>query len=367
MIAQENYQHAIESRLRELIPFHNARQFEKTPYLDRWLATSLLQKSIRRDKPELAWQGASHLLENYPAYFWRRLPIIAMEDIGLGDLDLTMMAILAGASAQLRVELGGCLLTATALIELMCAATKDRSTDDLFDVVSRCPILLEERIAMSENGQPDEWSQNIPPVRGVLSQANLMFHQADSVDDLPVFNLKKTVWADVIHHHASATTQMGLAETALLGLRTTGIVLAPMLVAVGNHVAPNCPTVDDPILGRPKGTKIPTWALGQHTRIGLEGFRRYVSQSHRIRTLLTEAADGSVSRPKTIGGLVYRLDCGQLKHRRDCDLASDLKKLATHIGWGIKDAAVPEALSILTDEFDLVNACRAEALMAYLT
>ena len=139
LIAHNNFKQAIESKMREIAPSYTARSLQQTSYLDRWLATSLLQKSIRRDEPEYAWQATSYLLENHPSYFWRRLPIIAMEDIGIGDLDLTMMAILAGSNSTVRVELGGCLLVATFLIELMCKATKDRSTDDLFDILTRCP------------------------------------------------------------------------------------------------------------------------------------------------------------------------------------------------------------------------------------
>ena len=367
MIAHNNFQHAIEDRLRDLVGSFEARPLQTSRVFDRWLASSLLQKSIRRDKPDLAWLAASYLLENYPAYFWRRLPIIALEDIGVGDLDVTMMAILAGSNTRLRVELGGCLLAATALIELMCAATKDRSTDDLFDVVLRCPNLREERIAKFEAEQLEELFKSDPLGGGVLNIANLMFVQAGSIGDLPASGIKKKVWAEAIHRNVSETTPTGLAETSLLGLKATGSILAPMLFAVGCHAEFGCPKTDDALPDNPKGTAIPTWALGQHTRVGLDGFRRYIGRSRRIHTLLSKAADGSVSRPKTIGGLVYRLDCGQMLHRRDCKLSTDLKHQATNLGWGIPDEAVPEALSILRDEFDLLNACRVEALKAHLT
>lgn len=367
MIAHNNFQHAIEDRLRDHAGSFEARPLQKSHVFDRWLASSLLQKSIRRDKPDLAWLASSYLLENYPEYFWRRLPIIALEDIGFGDLDVTMMAILAGSDTRLRVELGGGLLAATALIELMCAATKDRSTDDLFDVVSRCPNQREERIATFEAEELDDLLKFAPPGGGVLNVANLMFVQAGSIGDLPASSIKKKTWADVIYRHVFETSPMGLAETSLLGLKTTGSILAPMLCVVGSHAKTNCPETDDALLDSPKGTAIPTWALGQHTRVGLDGFRRYIGRSRRIHALLSETADGSVSRPKTIGGLVYRLDCGEMRHRRDCKLSTDLKHQATHLGWGIPDAAVAEALSILRDEFDLVNACRAEALKAHLS
>lgn len=223
MITHNNFQYAIKERLRDIAESFEIRPLQPSPVLDRWLATSLLQKSIRRAKPDLAWLAASYLLENHPAYFWRRLPIIAMEDIGVGDLDVTMMSILAGTDANLRVELGGCILTATALIELMCAATKDRSTDDLFDVVSRSPILREERITAFETEQWYGLFKGEPQVGGILNTANMMFVQAGKIGDLSVTGIKKKDWASVIHQNGSKATPMALLETCLLRVKTNGI------------------------------------------------------------------------------------------------------------------------------------------------
>ncbi len=113
--------------------------------LDRYLAASQLQKAIRRDKPDLAWQAAAFLIENHQQYFWKCLAVIALEDVGIGDLPVVHAALLASADPGLRTKLGGSVATAAGLVGALCGASKDRSADDLYDVLSRDMDVLDER------------------------------------------------------------------------------------------------------------------------------------------------------------------------------------------------------------------------------
>lgn len=365
MFLKNCWQEALIARLHDLVASCCVRPIASSALFDRYLAASLLQKAIRRDEVDLAWHASSFLLENFPDYFWKRLPIIALEDIGLGNLDVTVMAIMVSTNAELRVRLGGCHTVANAIIHAMSSATKDRSSDDLYDVVSRCPIMQETRIGLFEAAQAEEPPRRSPPGGGVLHTANLMSVQAGFVGDLPSAGINKKVWADAINRATSDDTQEILIETALLGLQKAGSILAPMLFAAGTGDNESGPTTDDILLDSPPGTAFPTWALGQHTRVGLEGFRKYIGLSKKIRDFLVEFVDGSVSRPRVVGALIFRMDCGQLRHRRSSVGATELKTYATSLGWGIPDLAVPQALSILQEEFYLVNECRSQALTEY--
>jgi replication-associated recombination protein RarA len=57
---------------------------------DRWVASSLVQKAIRRGDVELAKRAAFRLLELDKEAIWRRLVVIAFEDIGAGDVDVLL-------------------------------------------------------------------------------------------------------------------------------------------------------------------------------------------------------------------------------------------------------------------------------------
>ena len=62
-----------------------------------WLLAALLQKSIRRGRTDLALAAANGLLAYRPERLWRRLAVIAVEDVGLGNLDSVYLAVAAAA------------------------------------------------------------------------------------------------------------------------------------------------------------------------------------------------------------------------------------------------------------------------------
>jgi len=65
--------------------------------VDRWVASSALQKAIRRGETQIALNAGLTYLTLNAASFWRRLPIIALEDIGVGA-DRVVMDVLIGAA-----------------------------------------------------------------------------------------------------------------------------------------------------------------------------------------------------------------------------------------------------------------------------
>ena len=52
---------------------------------DRWLALSAMQKSIRRGDGLTALRALRTLYQHDPSSTWRRLLIIACEDVGIGS------------------------------------------------------------------------------------------------------------------------------------------------------------------------------------------------------------------------------------------------------------------------------------------
>src|SRR6266487_4562847 len=69
---------------------------------DRWIASSLLQKSIRRGEVELAQRAACTLHAFDRSAIWRRLVVIACEDVGVGDIDALLETFLAATSTDFR-------------------------------------------------------------------------------------------------------------------------------------------------------------------------------------------------------------------------------------------------------------------------
>src|SRR4051812_30098702 len=74
--------------------------------VDRWVANSLLQKAIRRGEVEIAQRAALSFLKERGSALWRRLVIIAFEDIGIGLPEAVVKTVVAGTDVRWRRQIG---------------------------------------------------------------------------------------------------------------------------------------------------------------------------------------------------------------------------------------------------------------------
>ena len=112
---------------------------------DRWLAASGLQKAIRRGDGLTAQRAARTLYQYDPRSAWRRLLVIAYEDIGIAALAAVISTTLRSANAKASRDAGGDEAAALATSQMLAAAPKDRGADLLFAVVLHDPALENAR------------------------------------------------------------------------------------------------------------------------------------------------------------------------------------------------------------------------------
>src|ERR1700733_7048957 len=74
---------------------------------DPGVVSSLLQKSIRRGESKIAQRAALTFLRLKGAAIWRRLMVIAFEDVGVGSTDAVTAVVAASSDAALRKACGG--------------------------------------------------------------------------------------------------------------------------------------------------------------------------------------------------------------------------------------------------------------------
>ena len=108
---------------------------------DRWLASSALQKSIRRGDVLTAQRAVRTVYRHDPRSAWRRLLVIAFEDVGIGSLDAVIVTTLRCTNPKACRELGGDEAAALATAQMLAMAPKDRSADLLFAAVLHDPAL----------------------------------------------------------------------------------------------------------------------------------------------------------------------------------------------------------------------------------
>jgi replication-associated recombination protein RarA len=97
---------------------------------------SAMQKSIRRGDGLTAQRALRTLYQHDPSSTWRRLLIIAFEDVGIGALGAVSMTARRSASAKVLREMGTDEAAALATVQMLAEAPKDRSADLLFAAVA---------------------------------------------------------------------------------------------------------------------------------------------------------------------------------------------------------------------------------------
>lgn len=107
---------------------------------DRSLHASALQKAIRRGELDEASEHAAALLELDPEYFWRRLRVIALEDVTLGNPEVVGIVLAVAGKRTLRRRYGEAILACT-LVQALAAGEKDRTACDLVSWITFSPEL----------------------------------------------------------------------------------------------------------------------------------------------------------------------------------------------------------------------------------
>lgn len=117
-------------------------------HCNRWIASSALQKAIRRSEVGIACRAALTLHKQDRAKAWRRLIAIACEDVGPADIDLVLQTVAAAVSPGWHASYG----EDRAIVSIVCrlaAAPKDRSADYLMWVAAEHPDQRETRAVCS--------------------------------------------------------------------------------------------------------------------------------------------------------------------------------------------------------------------------
>lgn len=121
---------------------------------EKYLYSSVLQKSVRRCYVESALNASRLFLEHDPAYIWRRINIIALEDVGIANLDLVSRCLWVSGKKDWRKKNGGDEHILYELIEAMCLSAKDRNFCDAVEAADHHPDFRDVRYEYS--GLSDE-------------------------------------------------------------------------------------------------------------------------------------------------------------------------------------------------------------------
>jgi hypothetical protein len=264
--------------------------------VDPSIVSSLLQKSIRRSEVEIAQRAALTLFKLRGSAIWRRLMVIAFEDVGIGSVDAVTMTVAAGSDAALRKACGGDLRVAIHFAGVLAEAPKDRSADHLAGAKDH-PALAgfvqataNASIALLLSSVRDT-ALDLPHrafatwfVSGVGDGSA---HKGDLGELLAVFR-DLGVPEDLV-------VATGIAATRS---REPITVMVPLIWLAANKSMQRR-VCDCPVPPLVTAGNVPLYALDEHTRLGREAIWRLACENDAVRTCLERFVPASRRRRAT--------------------------------------------------------------------
>jgi hypothetical protein len=255
---------------------------------DRWLASSALQKAIRRGEVLTAERALRTLYRHDPRSTWRRLLVIACEDVGIASLPALLIATRRSASARTSLETERDETAALATARTLAESPKDRSADLLLATALHDPALdtMRARCRSVPVARRLEWVAE--PVLSLPERAVAAW-LSSGVESRGEPRVGPGDIGALMRTYAGLGVPEALLEAVATAIRKTREPLAlflPLLwlAAAGSEtkLARSSPPPSGLIDG------VPLYALDKHTRLGRIAIDRFGAENASIAQFLAE-------------------------------------------------------------------------------
>lgn len=331
---------------------------------DKWIASSAMQKTIRRGQTKLALRAGFTLWQQDRASFWRRIHIMSVEDIGISSPDVVVKVLTAYAHAAWRAR-NDDLKVGLYLITLMCGADKTRVADELLAITGNGVHLKRRReeFFFAENDMLADvvLDPNEPLPERALALWLLAGTECFPHDNMPTRKGSPKIAAELL---LNVCGHKPLAIACLAVVRKTQWPLAlftPLIweSIVGPSKGEQTTIIDNTDLDGVDVKGIPLTALDQYTRVG-KGV---------IRDLQSRVLDLKPFTTRQIGTAIFYAEGEMLNKRLSSPRLDSIHQhagLADFEGAAYGDAPMYMALrEILSQQNDLLQSLRKRHLKEY--
>jgi hypothetical protein len=282
------YHLASLSFYRECVAAALARDIADAPiadvaFGDIHIASSGLQKALRRGEFAVALAAARLLLRADPERLWRRLCVCAFEDFGLSDLSVTARVVAVASNRGFRLVQGEERVLRH-LIQLLCATPKDRRLDDLYGLGAA---------VLADRDRRKEIECSAPEIAPLVHAASRLIATCERAVPRRGF---RVVSNESCVRALARMAQDGLVDAGLFELCAKGVrlsrcllpVLLPLAIAAteatgGLGTATHVPMPTTPLIGG-----IPAYALDGFTRVGRTVLASLFAQEQSLQDLLAD-------------------------------------------------------------------------------
>jgi hypothetical protein len=351
-----------KQRLAREIDSHSAPTI-KPIAADPWVISSLLQKSIRRGETDIAQRSALTFVKLKGSAVWRRLMVIAFEDIGIGSVEALIVTVAVSSDSNWRKSCGGDLRLAVHLASVLAEAAKDRSADYLCE------------------------AKDHPGVAGfahAVANASLerrLSHVRDQALGLP-HRAVAALFALGIGAHGEiprGTSGLNALLTALCELGAPKELVAATAIAAARTREPITAMVpliwlaartskkkvcDCPIPAMVKAGDVPLYALDTHTRLGREAIWRFAQESMAVRACLARFVPENRWRSAAYVAAFY-VDAAPIARRLVWDQSEALEVFGIErdlVYAGIPVEGIQPLLEVMRTNLDHLNNLRRDVL-----
>jgi len=282
------YHLASLSFYRECVAAALARDIADTPtadvaFGDIHVASSGLQKALRRGELAVALAAARLLLLADPERLWRRLCVCAFEDFGLSDLGVTARVVAVAGNRGFRLVQGEERVLSH-LVQLLCSMPKDRRLDDLYGLGAA---------VLADRDRRKEIECSAPEIAPLVHQASRLIVSCERAVPRRSF---RVVSSESCVRALARMAQDGLVDAGLFELCAKGVrlsrcllpVLLPLAIAATEAmgVVGTATHVPMPVVPRIGG--VPAYALDGFTRLGRTVLASLFAQEQGLQDLLAD-------------------------------------------------------------------------------
>jgi hypothetical protein len=338
----------------------NAPLPEKPIAADPWIVSSLLQKSIRRGETEIARRAAFTFFHLKRAAVWRRLMVIAFEDVGIGSVDALTTTVAAAGDYAWRKNHGGDLRLAVYLAGLLAEAPKDRSADYLCDAKDH-PMLADFWRAMEKASLESRLSHVRDQALGLPQRAVAAVSALGSRGDI---SRTGGLEALLTTFRELEVPEELVAATGIAATRTREPITAmvPLIwLAARNSENRVCDCAIPPLV---KADDVPLYALDKHTRSGREAIWRFACENDSVRACLARFVPAGRRRSACYMTAFY-VDAAPIARRLMWDQSEALEAFGIKrdlLHAGVPLEGIQPLLAAMRTNLDHLNKLRAQLL-----
>jgi hypothetical protein len=324
---------------------------------DPFLATAVLQKSLRRGDRLYALGAALALLKIDAPRLWRRLVIAVCEDFGLSDLGFTSQVIAAASDKAWRHRCGGDAHIAVYMIYRLLDLARDRRVDELYMLAVSLSRSKNPKMAVKHLRASDRLSELLQLAIALVLKCEQMIPYRGiraviaAECDVAIARMARKGWAD-----------RGLEAVCMQARRTSQCLLPVLLPLVKN--ASEKANGHRQILMRemPEFREIeglPSYSLDGYTRPGRIALMALARQDGRLARFLAPLPTAK-ARMDALTNLLFVAEGGVCTTELSDPLYDELKSFSLGCWTGLPRSILGEGLAIMASALPALNRIRAD-------